>query len=89
MIGIETINAIQLIAISQAFAPKYYPTIEGMNGFTSSIGGFQNAITNSTIVEDPVSFQRLNYSSDFIGNTLLIMIFQFSSIGLFALLMVS
>jgi hypothetical protein len=27
MIGVETINAIQLIAISQAFAPKYYPTI--------------------------------------------------------------
>ena len=54
MIGVETINAIQLIAMSQAFAPKYYPTIEGMNGFTSSIGGFQNVITNSTIVMDPV-----------------------------------
>jgi hypothetical protein len=54
MIGVETINAIQLIAMSQAFAPKYYPTIEGMSGFTSSIGGFQNIITNSTIVMDPV-----------------------------------
>lgn len=27
MIGVETINAVQLIAMSQAFAPKYYPTI--------------------------------------------------------------
>jgi hypothetical protein len=27
MIGVETINALQLIAASQAYAPSYYPTI--------------------------------------------------------------
>jgi hypothetical protein len=27
MIGVETINALQLIAVSQAYAPRYYPTI--------------------------------------------------------------
>jgi hypothetical protein len=86
MIGIENINTIQLIALSQAFAPKYYPTIYGLSGLTNVIGGFQNIIINSTIVEQPVEYRRLNYSADFIGNSLLIVIFQMLSLSLYGIL---
>lgn len=86
MIGVETINALQLIAMSQAYAPKYYPTVEGMNGLTHVIGGFQNILTNSTIIDSPVEYQKLNYSASFIGNTLLILLFQLISLALYGIL---
>ena len=86
MIGVQTINALQLIAISQAYAPNYYPTIEGLNGFTHMVGGFQNLITNSTIIDSPVEYQRLNYSPSFIGNSILLIIFQFVALSLYLML---
>lgn len=88
MIGVETINAIQLIAISQAFAPRYYPTIYGMSGLTNVIGGFQNGLINSTVVDDPVEYQRMNYGADFIGNCLLIVIVQIVSLSFYGVLFV-
>lgn len=60
-----------------------------MNGFTNVIGGYQNVLSNSTIVDSPVEYQRLNYSADFFGNSLLIIIFQLSSIGLYIFLLLS
>ena len=51
MIGVETINSIQTMAIALIFAPNYYPTLDRMNGLSKIIGGFQNIITNNTFIE--------------------------------------
>jgi NADH:ubiquinone oxidoreductase subunit F (NADH-binding) len=50
------------------------------------VGGFQNGVTNSTIIDSPVDFQRLNYSSSFIGNSLLIILFQVCSLSIYGFL---
>lgn len=87
MIGIENINTIQLIALSQAYAPRYYPTVYGLSGLTNVIGGFQNVVMNSTALLQPAEYHRLNYGSDYFGNSVLIIIFQILSLSLYGLLL--
>lgn len=50
------------------------------------VGGFQNVVTNSTIIDSPIDYQRLNYSPSFIGNSLLIILFQVCSLSIYGFL---
>jgi hypothetical protein len=68
MIGVETINTLQYIALFQIFSPRYEPTVTAMKGMTSSLGGFQNKITTNRIVYSEMYEERLNYSASYRGN---------------------
>ena len=76
MIGIETINTIQFIAMFQIFAIDYESTVSAMRGLINSLGGMQNRISNGTIVASRTYEERLNYSESFIGNNELILYIQ-------------
>jgi len=68
MIGVETINTIQFIAVAQMFAPQYDPTVSSMMGMTFSLGGFQNKISNNKIIFYTPYEEKLNYSASYKGN---------------------
>ena len=67
LIGVETLQAIHLIFIMQAFAPRYRPVVAYFIDLTNSMNFFQSMVSKSSALSS-TTYQRLSYSSDFIYN---------------------
>lgn len=84
MIGVQTLNTFQFIAVSQAFAVRYFPVVKYFNEFSNTLNLYQNSFSTSSNLSSAY-FNRLNYNGDFVSNCAFILLAQLCVMVLFTI----